>query len=151
MKGEIGLESTPGIGTTFTFTLPFARGTAVTPAVPPITYSQIAQSKVLVVDDKEINRDLLMRILTHWGLQPASARDGQEAMQIFRKSMEERAPFSTVLVDQNMPGMPGYEVAEKIRLLAKEEQPAIIILSSAPNLADPARAKKLGRSDEHTF
>ena len=143
MKGEIGLESTPGIGTTFTFTLPFAMGIAVTPAVPPMAYAQIAKSKVLVVDDKEMNRDLLMRILTHWGLPAASARDGAEAMQIFRKSIEEQAPFSTVLVDQNMPGMQGYEVAEKIRLMAKEEQPAIILLSSAPNLADPACAKKL--------
>ena len=43
-----------------------------------------------------------------------------------------------------MPGMDGYEAAKKIRLLAKNEPLVIIILSSAPSLADPRRWKKLG-------
>jgi CheY-like chemotaxis protein len=144
MNGEIGLESTPGKGTTFTFTLPFAIGTLASHEVPAMAYPKIAKKKVLVVDDKEINRDLLMRVLPQWGLEPVSAKDGIEALGIFKRGVEERAPFSAVLVDQNMPGMQGYEVAERIRLLAKKEQPAIIILSSAPSLTDAVRAKKLG-------
>jgi two-component system, sensor histidine kinase and response regulator len=98
----------------------------------------------LVVDDNEINRNLLMHILPQWGLLTACAASGVEALELFRKSQEEGAPFSVVLLDQNMPGIDGYEVAGKIRLLAKKEQPAIVILSSAPASVEPARLKKLG-------
>lgn len=45
---------------------------------------------------------------------------GVEALELFRKSLEEGAPFSVVLLDQNMPVMDGYEVAGKIRLLSKK-------------------------------
>src|SRR5260370_36843909 len=67
-----------------------------------------------------------------------------EAVELFRKSIEEGTPFSVVLLDQNMPGMDGYEVAERIRRFAKKDQPVIVILSSAPGLVDAARLKKLG-------
>ena len=144
MKGEIGLESTPGKGTTFTFTLPFGMGAAPSHGIPAMAYPKMAKKKVLVADDKEINRDLLMHILPQWGLEAISAKSGEEALEVFGKSIEDGAPFSIVLVDQNMPGMNGFEVAEKIRSLAMKEQPAIIILSSAPCLTDAARAKKLG-------
>jgi PAS domain S-box-containing protein len=144
MEGEIGLESTPGKGTTFTFTLPFGMGAASSHGMPVLAYPKMAKKKILVADDKEINRDLLMHILPQWGLQAISTKSGAEALEIFGKSIEAGAPFSIVLVDQNMPGMNGFEVAEKIRSLAMKEQPAIIILSSAPCLTDSARAKKLG-------
>jgi two-component system sensor histidine kinase/response regulator len=144
MNGEIGLESAPGKGSTFTFTVPFLIGTAVAPALPALTHPEMLNQRVLIVDDNEINRNLLMHVLPPWGLQPACALDGTEALELFRKSVEGGVPFSVVLLDLNMPGMDGYEVSEGIRLLAKKEQPAIILLSSAPSLADPDHLKKLG-------
>jgi two-component system sensor histidine kinase/response regulator len=144
MRGEIGLESTPGKGSTFTFTVPFLIGTAAAPALLAVAPPAMVNKRVLIADDNEVNRILLMQVLPQWGLQPACAVNGREALEIFRKSVEEGAPFSVVLLDQNMPGMDGYKVSEGIRLLAKNEQPAIVILSSAPSLADPDRLKKLG-------
>lgn len=144
MKGEIGLESAPGKGSTFTFTVPFLIGKAAAPALPAVAHPAMANKSVLIVDDKEINRNLLMQVLPLWGLQAACAVNGTEALEMFRKNVEEGAPFSVVLLDQNMPGMDGYEVAEGIRLLAKKQQPVIVILSSSPSLADPHRLKKLG-------
>jgi CheY-like chemotaxis protein/HPt (histidine-containing phosphotransfer) domain-containing protein len=144
MKGEIGLESSPGKGTTFTFTLPFAMPKAAPHRAAALPCPELANKKVLVVDDKEINRTLLMQILPRWGLRPVSAKDGPQALEIFKKSVEERAPFSLLLLDQNMPGMHGFDVAGRIRLVAGKERPAIIILSSAPCLTDPQRAMKLG-------
>jgi two-component system, sensor histidine kinase and response regulator len=144
MKGEIKLDSIPGKGSTFTFTIPFEIGAVAPRAVPAIACPQDSSGKILVVDDKEINRDLLTSLLSTWGLKAISAASGAEALEKLRKSIEEESPFAAVLLDQNMPGVLGYEVAEKIRLLASNEQPAIILLSTAPGLNDAPRARKLG-------
>jgi len=144
MKGEIQVESTPGKGSTFAFTLPFLIGMAAAPALPVVAHPAMVDKRVLVVDDNEINRSLLMRLLPQWGLRSACAVNGTEALEMFNKSIEEGAPFSVVLLDQNLPGMQGYEVSERIRMLAKNEQPVIVIFSSAPSLLDPKRLKKLG-------
>ena len=144
MKSEIELESNPGKGSTFAFTVPFLIATGVPPALPAIAHPSLLNEKVLVVDDNEINRNLLMRILPPWGLQATCAASGVEALALFEKSLEAGAPFSVVLLDQNMPAMDGYEVAGKIRNLAKKDQPVIIILSSSPPSVEPARLKKLG-------
>jgi PAS domain S-box-containing protein len=144
MKSEIELESNPGKGSTFAFTVPFLMATGVPPALPAIAHPSLLNEKVLVVDDNEINRNLLMRILPPWGLQATCAASGVEALELFGKSLELGAPFSVVLLDQNMPAMDGYEVAGKIRNLAKKDQPVIIILSSSPLSVEPALLKELG-------
>jgi two-component system sensor histidine kinase/response regulator len=144
MKSEIKLESALGQGSTFTFTVPFSIGSAAVPALPAITHAAIVDGRALVVDDNEINRSLLMQLLPQWGLLTTCAANGAEALDLFRKSVEQGAPFTVVLLDQNMPGMDGYAVAEKIRLFPKEEQPLIVILSSAPASVEPARLKELG-------
>jgi two-component system sensor histidine kinase/response regulator len=144
MKGEIELESAPGQGSTFTFTVPFSNGTVAVPTHQAVTHPAIVDERVLVVDDNEINRSLLMKLLLQWGLPTTCAANGSEALDLFRRSVQEGAPFSIVLLDQNMPGLDGYEVAEKIRLLARKEQPVIVILSSAPASINPARLKELG-------
>jgi two-component system sensor histidine kinase/response regulator len=144
MKGKIELESAPGKGSTFAFTVPFLIATGAIPVLPAMAHPAMMNERALVVDDNEINRNLLMQLLPQWGLLTTCAANGAEALEQFKKSLEEGAPFSVVLLDQNMPGMDGYEVAGKIRLLAKKKQPVIIILSSAPASVEPARLKKLG-------
>ena len=144
MEGEIQLESELGKGTTFSFTVAFSIGTAAEPSTLATEYPTILNKRVLVVADDEINRNLLAQLLPQWGLQPAFAANGLQALATFGKSVDDGAPFSLVLLDHMMPGMDGYEAAKKIRLLAKNEPLVIIILSSAPGLADPRRLKKLG-------
>jgi len=143
MKSEIELESALGKGSTFAFTVPFVASSAP-PTMPTIAHPLVTNQRALVVDDNEINRNLLMQVLPPWGFQTNCAASGVEALEMFSKSLEERAPFSVVLLDQNMPGMDGYAVAGKIRLLARKEQPVIVILSSSPASVEPAFLKKLG-------
>ena len=144
MRGKLELESTPGKGSTFAFTLPFMIATGAILELPSKARPAMANERALVVDDNQINRTLLMQILPPWGLLTTCAASGMEALELFKKSLAGAAPFSVVLLDQNMPGMDGYEVAGRIRQLAKKEQPVIVILSSAPALLEPARLKKLG-------
>lgn len=146
MKGQFGVESAPGKGSTFTFTVPFAIGTAAERATPAMVDPELTNKKVLVVDDNEINRHLLKHLLAQWGLDPVCAENGLEALELFKNSVEGHSAIPLVLLDQNMPGMNGFEVAERIRLLATKEPPAIVLLSSAPSPGDQNRSIELGIS-----
>jgi two-component system sensor histidine kinase/response regulator len=144
MNGEIGLESSPGKGSTFTFTVRFTIGRATESTPSAVPHREIVSKQVLVVDDNEINRHLLMRLLPEWGLEPVCAENGFDALVVFEKSRKEGKPFPLILLDQDMPRMDGYEVAERIRQTAPREQVAIVFLTSAPSSADQNRDNRLG-------
>jgi two-component system, sensor histidine kinase and response regulator len=144
MQGEIWLESVPDKGSKFFFTAQFAGGSASDAVSTDVIHSELAGKTVLVVDDNEVNRHLLMRLLPQWGMRPTIAADGFEAVAVFETSFRDGALFPLVLLDQNMPGMDGYEVARRIREIAAGEKVAMLILSSAPTASDHERAKKLG-------
>jgi len=117
MNGEIELESALGRGSTFAFTARFAIGTAAKSA-PLVPLHELTGKRVLVVDDNEVNRHLLMRLLPEWGLEPVCAENGSDALEAFSKNLKAGNPFPLVLLDQNMPRMDGYKVAERIRQVA---------------------------------
>ena len=143
MHGEIKLDSALGKGSTFAFTARFAIGRVVKSA-PLVPHHELTSKRVLVVDDTEVNRLLLMRLLPEWGFLPVCAENGFKALEVFSKNLKAGNPFSLVLLDQNMPRMDGYEVAERIRRAAPKEQVAIIILTSAPSSDDRDRDLRLG-------
>jgi two-component system sensor histidine kinase/response regulator len=143
MKGQIELESADGMGSTFTFTVRFALGSAVESESLAVPHSEIAGKKVLVVDDNAVNRHLLTRLLPEWGLEPVCAENGPDALEVFENSLKEGTPFPLVLLDQNMPLMNGYEVAERIRQLTPGVRVPIVILAAAPSSPDQSRDKRL--------
>jgi two-component system sensor histidine kinase/response regulator len=143
MKGHIELESTLGKGSTFAFTLHFAIGASAECAHPVAAHPELLSKHVLVVDDNETNRRLIMRFLLQWKMEPVCAVNGLSALEMFRGSVEKRTTFPLVLLDQDMPGMNGFEVAEQIRQMAGKDQPAIIILASTSSPADEDRSRKL--------
>jgi two-component system, sensor histidine kinase and response regulator len=143
MGGEMDLHSAIGKGSEFSFTVGFAP--ASSDASPAEWFHPDLQHKrVLVVDDNDVNRKLLALLLPKWGVEPVLTSDGFEALAAFAEAIKQDRPFSLVLLDQNMPGMHGYEVAEGIRAAAPQDGPAILILSSSPTAADAERAQKIG-------
>jgi signal transduction histidine kinase/ActR/RegA family two-component response regulator len=129
--GEIAVESQPGKGTTFRFTIPYgiAREPASAPAMAASSgagYADYGHIRVLVVEDNEMNRSLLRHLLTGWKLSFDMVRNGIEALEKLRT-----ATFDLVLMDVQMPGMDGYTATQEIRTKLKLQTPVLAMTAHA--------------------
>ena len=137
MGGDIGAESTPGKGSRFYFTAPFARPESQA-AAHHVMPESLRGLKCLVVDDNLRSRKILSDTLTRFSLDVASEGSGEEALQRLIRADREGGPIRLVLMDWKMPGMDGIETARRIRR-SKElvHQPSIIMVTDYSH-ADPA-------------
>lgn len=133
MGGRIDVESVPGQGTTFGIDLPLplsdaaevAARTSVPPVIQGLAPGQPAW-RLLVVDDNESNRVLLVSLLAQAGFQVREAENGQEAVLAF----EQWQPH-LIWMDMRMPVMDGYQATEKIRNLPGGDAVKIIALTAS--------------------
>ncbi len=114
LGGEIRVESEVGQGSRFSFRIPLPYAATLASAPAPESAGVLAPgqrtARILVVDDREENRDLLARVLEEAGLSALSAADGPTALEM----VEEYSP-DLVFLDIRMPGMDGFEVIRRIR------------------------------------
>jgi signal transduction histidine kinase/CheY-like chemotaxis protein/ligand-binding sensor domain-containing protein len=140
MGGRIWLESEPGKGTVANFTARFeVRPQA---AGEPDANSDLRGAKVLIVDDNATNRRILEKTVARWGMTPALAGSGPEALAILEAPDGNR--FDLILLDANMPHMDGFMLAERIQQKRLCSGAIIAMLSSANRRGDAARCQALG-------
>ena len=127
MGGSIDVESAPGIGTTFTFTIRTTASRSSFLNYIHINNDGLHGKKILVVDDNKTNRDILHTQLVQWKFQPTVVSSAEDAL----KSLESENDFELVITDMQMPGTDGVGLAQTIR----KNHPTlpIILLSSIGN------------------
>ena len=150
MGGTISFESKEGTGTTFVIRIPFRIDTdrKDRTETEEKTETSIQGLHVLLTEDNELNMEIAEFVLQNEGTVVTKAWNGQEAVDIFRKSSPRE--FDVILMDIMMPVMNGYEAAKMIRSLDREDAKVIPIIAMTANAftEDKMRAKEAGM-DEH--
>lgn len=113
MQGEFGIKSSTGMGNTLWLTLPLDPSRLEQP--PADLDSPLRDARVLVVDDNDTCRKVLVQQCSAWGMNVSAVPSGKEALALLRTKAHLRDYFDAVLLDQNMPGMTGMQLAAKIK------------------------------------
>jgi len=152
MDGRIWVESVKDVGSTFSFTVRLGKqvehsdkidsSAAISKGSVSQALTKIRGSRILLVEDNEINQELAMELLTHNNIMVETANDGQEALNMLADQN-----FDGVLMDCQMPVMDGYEATRKIREQRKFKNLPVIAMTANAMVGDREKALDAGMND----
>ncbi len=129
MGGEIGVESSPGKGSTFYFTARFEIQSDPKPRFV-INEEELTGLRVMVVDDNAAAREILSAMALGFGMEVDVYADGKSALNEIIEAEGKKIPYDVVLMDWKMPGMNGIECIRRIEGEATETPPAVIMVTA---------------------
>jgi signal transduction histidine kinase/BarA-like signal transduction histidine kinase len=131
MGGDITVISEPGKGAAFTFIVAFDITDDKETAPAQFDFPDLTGKRLLLVDDMDVNRLVVMAILEDTHLEIEEANDGSEAVQMMAKSPDRH--YDIIFMDTRMPLMDGYEATRQIRALPRSDVKTIPIISMSAN------------------
>ena len=132
MGGTVGVDSQPGEGSRFWFTLPLKLDPD--PPGKPVAIDDLRNLRALIVDDNEVNRRVLDEQIASWGMRNGSYETPEEALQALRAAQETGDPYHFALLDYHMPGMDGIALARAIKADPAIRGVRLVMLTSAAQL-----------------
>lgn len=146
MGGEIGVDSTPGVGSTFWCVLPVASGEPyVEPAgerEPAARHPETRPLHVLIAEDNKVNQAVAAGLLKQLGHTSRIAENGEIALELFA-----RERFDAVLMDCQMPVLDGYQATRRLRQMDHGRAVPIIALTAHALESDRRRCLAAGMDD----
>lgn len=146
MNGTIDVASEEGVGTTFAVSIPFEIADEASVRTPENAKEEadISGTKILIVEDNELNMEIAVSLLEDMGAAVTCAANGKEAVDIFNNNP--KGTFDVILMDVMMPIMDGFTATRAIRALKREDAGLIPIIAMTANAfaEDVQHAKEAG-------
>ena len=143
MGGSIRVESTPGRGSTFTFTAVVGvREGRLLPMRQSTRHPSLIGLKALVVSERDVLRNSLSELMADWSMEVGTAASGNEALELLRAADQRKAAYNLVLLQADMSELDATAIAQKIRHeLQLSTRPVVFMLTNEPDAPDAERAK----------
>ena len=145
MGGQIGIESVPGLGSAFRFTVWLTQQPAQAQTTP-MPRGSLAGRRLCIVDDNATNRRILEQYAFQWGLQSATASDGYQALALLKDAAAREEPFDLAILDLQMPRMDGLELGRTITADPVLAGTRLVLLTSMGIRGQAEKAKQAGIS-----
>ena len=128
LNGKIWVESEPGKGSIFHFTVRFGLQTATRAEPSALDFKGL---RALVVEDHPVSRRIIVDTLKRWNVEAHEAENCKAATEFLERAKRAKAPCRLVLLDDTLPGVDSYELAAQIRKSPRLGVQAVIVLGSA--------------------
>lgn len=150
LNGQIEIKSEPGKGTTFKVTIPLEITDEIEEnkeKTKEFGRIDLRGKKILIAEDNELNMEISTEVLEMQGVIVTKAMNGQEAVDIFRKSKE--GTFDAILMDMQMPVLNGCDATREIRKMPRKDAKIIPIIAVTANTfaEDIVNTQKAGMND----